>query len=226
MDSKNIVATNSRLDTILGDLVDRKIDKRNIEKMVNKKVEESKIKTGIITKYYPYLDKAEVKLDFSGSLIVCKILHRYGGDIIDFYTPLAYEESFCDKLKEPCIIPKAENCVCVLQINDRDSKENIIIGYYQNEEIYGYNPASPGNIKLMCISEDNQFWIKFGRDGLDYRGISVPTMVVGDIQDDMDKVNYIDENEVYSKSEIDTKLKEYEDRIRALEELISEQNNG
>lgn len=225
MDSKNIVATNARLDSLFGGFIDKKIDNRNIEEMVNQKVEESKIKTGIITKYYPYLDKAEVKLDFSGELIVCKILHRYGGDIIDFYTPLAHEETYCEKLNEPCIIPKAENCVCVLQTRDRDSKENIIIGYYHNDDIIGYNPASPGNIKLMCISEDNQFWIKFGRDGLDYRGVSSPTMKVGDIQEDMQEINNVDINDVYVKSEIDNLLLGYEQRIKALEDLMLQIQN-
>lgn len=201
-DSKKITATGSRLDSLLGGMVDNKVDNKGFEKLIEDKVEENKIKTGVITKYYQYIDKAEVKLDKTGELVLCKILHRYGGDMIDFYTPLAFEQTFCDKLKEPCVIPKVEQNVCVLQIDDADSKENLILGYYQNKEILGFNPASPGNLKITSITEPNVFWIKFGKDGLDLRLPNRPTEQVGNVEENMKDV------ETYTKSEIDNLLSE------------------
>ena len=201
MDSKNITATNARLNAILGGIVDKKIDNRNFEKVIDKKIEDSKIKTGVITKYYPYKDKAEVKLDKTGKTVLCKILHRYGGDMIDFYTPLAFEESFCDKLKEPCVIPKAQNNVCVLEVDDADSKEHLILGYYQNKDIVGIDPAKSGNLKITSISEPNVFWIEFGRNGLDLRLPNRPTEKVGNVEENMKAVT------TYTKEEVDELIK-------------------
>ena len=200
MDSRNITATNSRLNAVLGGIVDKKIDNRNFDEVIDKKIEDSKIKTGVITKYYPYKDKAEVKLDKNGKLVVCKILHRYGGDMIDFYTPLAFEESYCEKLKEPCVIPKAKNNVCVLEVDDADSKEHLILGYYQNKDVVGIEPAKAGNLKITSITEPNVFWIKFGRDGLDLRLPNRPTEKVGNVEKNMKAVT------TYTKEEVDELL--------------------
>ena len=200
MDSKRITATGSRLDSLLGNMVNNRVDDKGFEDLIDQKVEDSKIKTGVITKYYHYLDKAEVKLDKTGKLVLCKILHRYGGDMIDLYTPLSFKQSYCEKLKEPCIIPKARNNVCVLQIDDADSEENLILGYYQNKDIVGLKPASPGNMKLTSITEPNEFWIKFGKDGLDLRLPNRPTEQVGNVEKNMKDV------QTYTKQEVDDLL--------------------
>ena len=113
----NITATQGRLkqayDKGLGKLV-----QNDISKTVNNIVKDTRINTGVITKFYPYLDKAEVKLS-NDKLILCKILHRYGGELIDYYTPTG-EEDYCIKLKEPCILPREElNCL-IMDGDDED----------------------------------------------------------------------------------------------------------
>ena len=172
-----------------------------VNETVKNAVENERIKTGVITKFYPYLDKAEVKLDESNKKILCKILHRFGGDMIDFYTPLEYEESFDERLNEPCIIPRAAHNVCVLNINDKDSEENLILGYYQNNDVVGFKPASPGNIKLMSITEPNLYWVEFGPDGLNLRLPKNPTIETGTLPIEMENAD------VYTKKEVDEKLK-------------------
>ena len=57
----------------------------------------------------------------------------------------------------------------------------------------------------MCLCEDNQFWFKFGRDGVDYRGKSEPKMMVGNEKDQMNDLEYADRNNVYEKKDVYTK---------------------
>lgn len=195
MDSKYITSTEGRLSNIITKINNNAIE-NIVPQRISQAVNDEKIRTGVITKFYPYLDKAEVKLDNINKKILCKILHRYGGEIMEYYTPLKDSDDFDEKLAEPYVIPKNPQHVLVIKIHDNDSEENLILGYYQNEEIVGYNPAEPGNIKLTCNTDDNQYWIKFGTDGLDYRGIEEPTVKVGAVNDEMDDVKYFTEKDV------------------------------
>lgn len=195
MESRYITATDGRLSSLLTTINNNSIENTVPEK-ISKAVNDEKIRSGVITKFYPYLDKAEVKLDNKDKTVLCKILHRYGGEIMEFYTPLNESADYDDKLHEPYIVPRSPQHVLVINIHDADSEENLILGYYQNEEIVGYNPASPGNIKLMCMTGDNQYWIKFGADGLDYRGIEEPTVKVGHVNDEMEDLKYYTNNDI------------------------------
>ena len=235
--SKNITATKSRLMDNLTKITTAVIDSK-VPKQISEAVDKETIRTGVLTKFYPYLDKAEVQLVYNEKKVLCKILHRYGGDITDFYTPVADTRDYDEKLHEPYIVPKARHSVCVLNINDKDSEENLILGYYQNSDIVEYNPASPGNIKVFLMVEDNQFWIKFGVDGFDYRLPSTPTMKIGKNNKIMEDVDYAQSDmtytkqeiddlfvensniEFYTKEELDNKFNEYEERINELEEII------
>ena len=201
MDSNRINATEARLNSILNNIINNQINNRNLENIIEEKVNESKIETGVITKFYPYLDKAEVKLDKSNKVVLCKILHRYGGDMIDFYTPLDAEEIYDEALSERAIIPKARNHVCVLQIRDADDDENLILGYYQNEDVVGFEPAQPGNLNITSITEPNLYWIRFGRNGLDLRLPKILTENVGDLEENMVPIEH------YTKEEVDELLK-------------------
>lgn len=249
VDSKNITATKGRLQEGLDKVTSNMIDK-TVPSQINEAVDKVKIRTGVITKFYPYIDKAEVKLDFSGKKVLCKILHRCGGDLIDFYTPSAYETDYDDNLHEKYIIPMASQNVCVLHIHDSDSEENLILGYYMNEEIVGYNPAKPGNIKIMGICQDsNEYWFKFGFEGFKYKTHSAPSRQIGDVhtEEGVEEVSYANSKNVYTKEEvdkliedierqttsytkeeidamlevIDNKLQDHERRIVALEEIIN-----
>ena len=200
------------------------MDTQEITQTIQKTEEKLSLKTGVVTKYYPYLDKAEVKLDQNKKKVLCKILHKYGGDILDLYTPLAESKTLCNKLKEPCIIPRSRLHVVVLNISDADSKEHLLLGYYQNKELVGLNPAQPGNLKLTYSNDLNQFWIKFGRDGLDLRLPSRAKTKVGKLNPDMKVVEYTATDSVYTKEQIDNLIKGYETRIKRLEDIIEENN--
>jgi len=206
MNVKDITVTKGRAkEAIEGGVT--KVFGTKVSNQINNAVAEERIRTGVITKFYPYLDKAEVKLDNVNKKIICKILHRFGGDLIDFYTPSSSEKSFDDNLKEPCIIPRAAQHVCVLSIHDADSAENIILGYYQNEEVVGMKPAEPGNMKLTSITEPNLYWLQFGKDGLDLRLPKQATTNVGVTPNTMENVEYTQKGDVYTKDEVDNKLK-------------------
>ncbi len=198
----NITATQGRLkqayDKGLGKLV-----QNDISKTVNNIVKDTRINTGVITKFYPYLDKAEVKLS-NDKLILCKILHRYGGELIDYYTPTG-EEDYCIKLKEPCILPREElNCL-IININD-NTEEYLLLGFYEPNELIGISPATQGNMKLITRGGTNQFYIKFGYDGLKISSIDKPETIVGEIENESVKLEYVNKEEVYTKKEIDNIL--------------------
>lgn len=223
MKSKNVTVTDARLKDALNNVVEEPMQ-NIVSNGLSDAIDKVMIKTGVITKFYPFLDKAEVQLDINNQKLFCKILHRYGGDIIDFYTPLEDERGFDIKLQEPYIIPRAQQHVCVLNIHDADSEEHLLLGYYSNEDIVGYDPAKPGNIKIISLGEDNNYWVKFGRDGFDYRLPSQPTMSVGDLDDDMQDVDYANSDNVYTKNEVYNKQEVYtkEEVDELIQNLINE----
>lgn len=226
MNSKNITVTEGKLVSGLDKINQSSIEK-TVPQAINTVIEQVSIRTGVIVRFFPYIDKAEVKLDSNGKKILCKILHRYGGDLLDFYTPSAYDNDFDDSLQEPYVIPKAEQCVCVLNIHDNDSDEHIILGYYNNEEIVGFNPAKPGNIKLTKLSEDgNEFWIKFGVDGFNYKIPSKSNVQVGNIYDEegVQDVEYPTSDDIYTIDEVDGLINSYDEKITQFEELVNSYN--
>lgn len=228
--SKNVTATKGRLSEVIDEVVNKSANPR-IEEKITKVADQLIAHTGVVTKVYPYIDKVEVDLDSKNKKILCKTLHRYGGDLLDLYTPLAEKRIFCDKLKEPCYIPRLKLHCVVLSINDKDSKEHLILGYYQNDDIEGLSIPKPGNMKLASTNDINQFWISFGRNGLDLRLPSDLSSKVGGLSENMEDRDY-DNDSLYSKKEVDamfkeyeTKLKTYEDRIKALEESLNPTDN-
>ena len=244
MESKKVTGTKGRLSEGLDKITSSAIE-NTVPTQIKDAVDLVKIRTGVITKFYPYIDKAEVRLDYNGKKILCKILHRCGGDLIEFYTPSADRTSYDSKLHEPYVVPKASQNVCVIHVHDDDSDENLILGYYQNKEIVGFNPAKPGNIKIMSVCEDkNEYWLKFGFGGFNYRVGKSPNRIVGDVHseegvsdvqytksDDVYTIDEIDElieslsiGDYYTKGEVDEKLAVYEEKITHLEDILRENN--
>lgn len=176
-----------------------------VNKKIMKAVNDSKIQVGVMTKFYHYLDKCEIRLN-NGNKVICKILHRFGMELMDFYTPEG-EYDFCDKLKEPCIIPRANlNCL-VLDVND-NKKERIMIGYFFDGDMDSWEPAEKGNFKVNTITGTNEYWIKFGVNGLDVRCPKKPTTTAGLMDDEMNEVSYANPDDYYTKEEIDKMLEE------------------
>ena len=208
----NITVTNGRLKKALHDKVTPMIMPK-INRQINETAQQERIRTGIIVKFYPYLDKALISLDNSNENVLCKILHRFGGGLIDLYTPPADRLDVCDDLHEPCYYPRGDIHCLLANIHDSDSEEYLLLGFYENEELVGLNPASPGNIKITSIGGTNQFWIKFGDDGLDLRLPNTITINVGDMDADMNNIEYADSNNTYTKEEIDKMIEDLRNEL-------------
>ena len=217
--SENITVTDGRLKKALRNNVENIIIPQ-INTKVNKTARDAKIQVATMTKFYHYLDKCEV--DLNNNLVICKILHRFSGDLIDFYTPIG-DEDYCERLHEPCIIPRESLQCLVLDVND-GSDEQIMIGYFLPDELIGLSPATQGNLKLASMGVTNQYWIKFGADGLDIRSPDVPSTNVGEYDSDMANLDYVTKKEVedliigeVDLTEINGRLDDLESKIDALE---------
>lgn len=214
--SDNITITDGRLKKALQDKVEKVIIPQ-INSKVNKTARDAKIQVATMTKFYPYLDKCEVDLD--GSLVICKILHRFSGELIDFYTPLGNND-YCERLHEPCIIPLETLKCLILDIND-GSAEQVMIGYFLPDEIIGMDPATAGNLKLTSMGATNEYWITFGVSGLDIRSREMPTTNVGEFDSNMTNLEYVTKKdiedliigEVADLTEIKQHLDELEEKV-------------
>ncbi len=204
----NITVTNGRLEKALKTRVEP-IIMPQVTKQVNQAVNDSKFQIGVMTKFYPYLDKCEIEVN--GELVLCKILHRFIGDLCEYYTPVG-DEDYCSTLNEPCIIPMGTLECLILDVND-NTDEQIMVGFINSEELIGVNPAKQGNLKLVSRTETNQFWIKFGLDGLDIRSPQAPTTNVGEYDSTMEEVKYTNSNEVYTKAEVDQLIEDLRNEI-------------
>lgn len=227
--SKNITATEGRLTSNFDKFVRHSINNSGIEQKIVESVDSSKPHSGRVLKFYPHLDKALVELS-NKRKVYCHILHLFGGELLDLYTPLG-ESSFCDTLKEPCVIPRVELTCFVTDIGNKSSREWLLVGYYNNEELIGINPAEPGNVKIVTRGGMNQYWIKFGYDGLDLRLPDTVSTNVGEMDKDMEPVDYASTGDVYTKDEVYNKEEVYtkeevEELIKnAIEEIVNT-NNG
>lgn len=214
--SDNITITDGRLKKALQDKVERVIIPQ-INSKVNKTARDAKIQVATMTKFYPYLDKCEV--DLNGNLVICKILHRFSGELIDFYTPLGNND-YCERLHEPCIIPLETLKCLILDIND-GSDEQVMIGYFLPDEIIGMDPATAGNLKLTSTGATNEYWITFGVSGLDIRSREMPTTNVGEFDSNMTNLEYVTKKdlddliigEVADLTEIKQHLEELEEKV-------------
>lgn len=219
MNTNDITQTQGRLKQSIDNAITRKAMPQ-ITKQIDAAVENERIRTGTIVKFYHYLDKALVALDNSDEQVLCKILHRCGGELIDLYTPTADRLEYCDDLHEPCYRPRGKIHCLIINIHDSDSDEHLLLGFYNNEELVGLNPAAPGNIKIATRGGTNQFWIKFGYDGLDLRLPKQMTTNVGDMNRDMTNVDYANSDNVYTKDESYNKEEVYnKDEVYTKEEV-------
>lgn len=203
--SESITLTNGRQFKVIRTLVNRIVDEREIEKTIDKTVDASKIRTGKLIKFYPYLDKAEVQLDNLNKNVLCRKFHWMGGNLIDFFTPEG-EASFCENLKEPCIIPREELHVLVADISNEDAKEMLLLGYYHPEDIVGIKPANPGYLKITDIGATNQWGVEIGQGEVNIRTIQGAHFTEGEYHTDDTDVEYANAKSVYNKQEIDDKL--------------------
>lgn len=211
MNSKDITVTDARMKQAVNKSLGKVVE-NNTQKVIKNEIKTFGIHTGVLTKFYPYWDKAEVKIDNIGQKVLCKILHRFGGELTEYYTPLG-DEIYDDIRKEKCVIPRAELHGVIIKIHNSDSNEYLFLGFYSKEELVGVNPASQGNFKIVTRGGTNQFWIKFGYDGLDLRLPDSIISSIGAMDEEMTEKKYADSDNVYTKKEIDKMLQDLRDEL-------------
>ncbi len=209
--TENITLTNRRQYDPLKLLVNKIVDEREIEKTINKTVDASKIRTGILNKFYPYLDKAEVQLDNITKPVLCRIFHMFGGSLIDFFTPDG-ERGFCETLREPCIIPRADLHVLVADISNEDAKEMLMLGYYHPNDIV-IKPADPAYMKITDIGATNSWGVEIGRGEVKITTSDGIKVVEGEFHADNTEINYMNSDDTYTKSEIKNLIAEMKQEI-------------
>lgn len=227
--SDSITLTNRRQYDPLKRIVNRIIEDKQIEEIIHKTVDAAKLRTGIQTKFYPYADKAEVKLDHNNKLVVCRNLHLFGGSMMDFFTP-AGERSFCETLKEQCIIPREELHVLVADISNQDMKEMLLLGYFNPKDIVGIKPADPNYFKITDVGATNLWGIEIGNGEIKINTMAGVQYVEGEYHADNTEINYADsantytKTEVYTKQEVDALIKKAIDDLK--EEINGETENA
>lgn len=218
---KDITLTNGREFKTLDLLVNKVIDNRKIEQTIEETVDAAKIRIGKINKFYPYLDKAEVKLDNISKPVLCKILHFMGGVLIDFFTPEG-EQSFCETLNEPCILPREELHVLVADISNQDNKEMLILGYYHPNDITGIKPSPPGYFKITNIGATNIWGIEIGNGEIKVSTNEGVKFTEGEFHADDTVINYANDKEIYTKEEVDELLATMKQEI--IDEIVNGDN--
>lgn len=219
MNSKDITYTDARFKNAIRSGVNDIVSEQ-VTSEVADVISETKIKTGTVTKYYPYLDKAEVQLNNTNDLILCKLPHRFSGSIIDLFTPVG-EIDFCDNLHEPCILPLDPLDCVVMDIDNDDSDEYFLISFYLPEEMVEFTPPSQGNVRISSFRVSNEDYVEFGSGGFKVVSKTPIDTRYGEFEDNIVKSEYADSNNVYTKDEVYTK-EEVDELIRqAIENVFN-----
>lgn len=129
--------------------------------LIKNSADDSKIWIAETIRFYPYLDKVKVQIKEGGE-VICKILHRLGGSVIDYYTPEG-EWVFDDDLKEPCVVPLEKSCCLVARINN--DIEWCFLGFYNENEL-NVTPALEGHYKIMGVGISNENYLDFSNKSL------------------------------------------------------------
>lgn len=118
-----------------------------VKQEIQKQVSAVMIHTAKLVEYYQWLNKAKVLVD--GKPVICKVLNRCGGSVVDLYTPLG-TDSFNEKMKEPCVIPFDYLDCLVVDINSGDN-EWLLLGYYMSGNMVITTPAEKGDYKIARV---------------------------------------------------------------------------
>lgn len=221
--SQNITVTDSRTRNAMDNFVKQSITPV-IQQEVKSAIDDEKIKTGKVTKFYPYWDKAEVKLDKTKTKLLCKTLHRFGGNLIDFFTPLG-ERQYDNKRKEVCIVPRDPLHALIIDVSD-NTKDYLILGYYYPREIVGIKPAKVGSMRITSLGASKENYIEFSGRGLKIQTSKPVNREYGEFEDDITEDKHADSNNVYTKEEVYTK-QEVDELIAAkIAEALGDSNDN
>lgn len=215
--SSNITATDGRVIRSIEPIIHSVVDTK-MEKEVKKEIDKTKIHLGVLTKYYPYIDKAEVKVN--NELIVCKILHRMHGSLVDFFTPEG-DKDFCEKLKEPCIIPRGELDCLVADIND-NTKEQLLLGYFLKNDVIYTTPANPGHYRIVDLSATNEYGLDIGVGDIQLNSNEGVTFTEGFVAKENKNIVYANSENVYTKNDVYKKSEVYKKSLVYTKEEVDE----
>ena len=202
--TQEVTDTDARLRNLLMSNI-----KHSLGSEVNQRIieasDDAKVQLGYAVKFYPYLSKAEVKLKLNNQKVICKLPHKFMGDMIDLYVPSG-TRGYCKKLREPCVYPRASLPCLVLKI--KGEREYLLVNYYLPDELTGVSPPSNGNLKLSCITGTKECFVEFGYDGLKVNTNKELDFSVGEFEGKENEVNYTLNNtsldvDAYTKKEVD-----------------------
>lgn len=219
MNSKDITYTDARFKNAIRSGVNDIVSEQ-VTSEVADVISECKLKTGTVTKYYPYLDKAEVQLENSDELVLCRLPHRFNGPIIDLFTPVGTND-YCEKLHEPCILPLDPLYCVVMDIDNDNSDDYFLLNYFLSDELVEFVPPAQGNVRISSFRVSNEDYVEFGSGGFKVVSKTPIDTRYGEFEDNIVKSEYADSNNVYTKDEVYTK-EEVDELIRqAIENVFN-----
>ena len=196
VNSKNITDTDGRLFESMSSVFQKVYNQQKVDEKILNTVQENMLTTGKVTKCYPYLNKSEVRLDMTGKTVLCKNSLLFGGDVLLLYTPSG-DRTFCEKLREPCVVPRGTLSCIVANIHN-DDDEYYLLGYYLRDDLVYSNPATIGNFKVIATGAVSEYSIKFGVDGLKIvNNGEIETTNLDSYDEEIPKMEY------YSKADVD-----------------------
>lgn len=211
-DSRSITDTNGRLLSSLAKISDKVYEGKNVESKIVKAVNDSMIHEATVLKCYPALSKYLVKINDTGEEVLCKTSLLMNGGVIFLFTPRG-DRGFCDDLKEPCVFPWSRLDCFVAPVSNSD--EWVFLGFFTPTEWVGINPSKQGHFKLIATASLKHYSLSFGLSGLSI-------VNNGEInKEEIDESGNSVSPKYYSQEEVDALLKEYDDRVKFLEEKLT-----
>ncbi|WP_299523239.1 hypothetical protein [uncultured Methanobrevibacter sp.] len=165
MNSNDITVTDARVLNSFSK-VNNLIFNGETEKQIKEAVNEAKLKTGIVKKYYMDLNKVEVTLNDGGGTVLCRVLQLLCAEFITKYTPEGSYD-YDETIGAGYVIPRGEiECVVLPTSDNEKHADYFVIGYYSSKNTPDPVPApTQGNIKLSYIGAVDEFLVQFGFNG-------------------------------------------------------------
>lgn len=164
MHSNNITVTDARVLNALksvGNIINNDDTKQYIEK----EVDDAKLQTGTVKKYYQDINKVEVLLD-TGKLVTCRVLRLFCNEFVTKYAPEGDYDWDAD-IQQGFIIPRSTIECVVMPVNRKNKNTDyFLMGYYNSKDVPEIVKApNMGNVKLSYIGAADEYYIEFGIDG-------------------------------------------------------------
>lgn len=226
MNSSNITVTDARVLENLSK-VNNVLNNDKTTKVVKEEVDNAKLKTGVIEKYYIHLNKAEVKLDDSNKIVTCRILQSFCNEFTIKYTP---EGDFgYDEVSGTAYITPRSKMECVVLPTSKSSKDTdyFLIGYFNSDNTPDLITApTMGNIKLSYVSATDEYLVQFGANGFNvitnhlnqYEGVE------SEYKKPIDDLATIEtlEKDYYTKEEVDELINNLRNELQGDDDVTTE----